>query len=568
MPQKAQKGGIRVSKRIKNTTPPDPTSEVYKDFQLRADAFVKSKLCGRKGERCSGTKVIHDCVWGTVMFYPWEIEIIDSPLLQRLRHINQLGLAVLTYPSAHHSRFEHTLGVVSVVSQMISSVTRHDSIGMSNSLPTIPPSHQRRLRLAALLHDVGHCFFSHLSESIYGTFAEMVSLKATEPIFAGAQPHEILGYIIINTPSFVSFFEKDINYPFEEGESAEELLAEVGRMIVGAPVPVRDGVRASYLTEMINGQFDADALDYLRRDSYATGLALSYHIDRFLYKLRLADRVDEDGIVERHLTVPVSGITTVEEMVFSKLMLTRYIYQHQKVLAVESLIGDMVSGMQKHGLLTHPCDFLSFCDGDIYSLACPSGNELLRPAISDWKIYEEGDVTVGQVIEKVLSRDLPKKAIVINLSNVRKAGGVEAPELVISGLVTALRSLTTLREEILSLACEYAEKLGTKSPELFDIHISIPHIKMAKDYSRTPVLTYDGKFIPMSEAVDLNDWSRAFSGQSWCAYVFSDPEVLPVVSLASLKVLEKHGIMCVRDKIFSSLKQSDTIEECADRLGI
>lgn len=556
------------SRNSKNGIPKIPQSEIYLDFKSRADSFVASKLCRRKKAATSGTKVIHDCVWGTVMFYPWEIEIIDSQLFQRLRHINQLGLAVLTYPSAHHSRFEHTLGVVSVVSQMIASVTRHDSIGMSSEDQTIPPSHQRRLRLAALLHDIGHCFFSHLSESIYGSFEQMRQLKSEEPIFSGAQPHEILGFIIINTPSFISYFENEINYPFEEGESAEELLGEVGRMIVGAPVEARDGMRPAYLTEMINGQFDADALDYLRRDSYATGLALSYHIDRFLYKLRLADREGEDGIVERHLTVPVSGITTVEEMVFSKLMLTRYIYQHQKVLAVESLIGDMVTGMQKHGMLNHPCDFLAFCDSDIYSLACPSGNELLRPAISDWKVYDEGEVTVGNIVERVLSRDLPKKAIVINLANVKKAGGVDSPELVISGLVTALRSLQNLREEILSTARQFADELGTRRPEIFDIHISIPHIKMSKDYSRTHVLAYDGKFIPMLEAVDLNDWTRAFSGQSWCAYIFSDPDVLPIVSLASLKVLESHGIICRRDKIFSSLKESHLIEAAADKLGI
>ena len=70
---------------------------------------------------------------------------------------------------------------------------------------------------------------------------------------------------------------------------------------------------------MINGQFDADSLDYLRRDSYITGLSLTYHIDRFLYKIRLFDNIETiDGkeVIARHLTVPESGVSTVEEIVF------------------------------------------------------------------------------------------------------------------------------------------------------------------------------------------------------------------------------------------------------------
>lgn len=549
-------------------SPKAPEGDVYLDFQRRADAFVAATMKGFKPRAIKGTKVIHDCVWGTVMFYPWELQLIDSPLFQRLRRINQLGLAQLTYPSAHHSRFEHTLGVVAVVAQMIAGVARHDAAVMAGKEQTIPASHQRRLRLAALLHDIGHCFFSHLSEEIYGEMPEMKELKASEPMFARAQPHEMLGYIIINTPTFVKVFGESLGYPFEENENAAEMLEEIGRMIVGASPEAKDGIRYVYLTEMINGQFDADALDYLRRDSYATGLALGYHIDRFLYKLRLADRTSEDGIIERHLTVPVSGLSTVEEMVFSKLMLSRYIYQHQKVLAAESLIEDMVVGMQRGGRLLHPCDFLYLCDNDIYSIGAPSADLALRPAVTDWRLSDESDVTVGDMAARVLARRLPKKALVVNLSNIRSAGGINAPDLGISGLAASVSLLGGLRKEILEQSRIYAEKLGMNRPEMYDIHIAIPHISMAKDYSRTPVLTYDGEFIPMSEAVNLNAWTHSFAGQSWNAYVFAEPEILPAVSLAAFAVLERNGILCRRDVIFSQLKESDDIEAAAQKLGL
>ena len=180
---------------------------VYKEFSGKAENFVKRVLCDYKPTTYSEIKVIHDPVWGTVKFYPWELQIMDSPFLQRLRNVNQLGLAVYTYPSAHHSRFEHTLGVVALVTRMAESV--NDSSGSA----LVSPDDMNKLRLAALLHDVGHCFFSHLSERMYGNTEEFLNLKNSFDIFTSAQPHEILGYVIINTKSFKEFFKNFVSYP-------------------------------------------------------------------------------------------------------------------------------------------------------------------------------------------------------------------------------------------------------------------------------------------------------------------------------------------------------------------
>ena len=538
-------------------------SPIYSEFIKHADRFVADYMAGARPSGGAHTKVIHDCVWGTVMFYPWELEIIDSPLLQRLRRINQLGLAMFTYPSAHHSRFEHTLGVVAVISQMIAGVNRQDDAAAQKGEPPLSGADVRKLRLAALLHDVGHCFFSHLSESIYGSYPEMRALKDEVADFSGAQPHEMFAYIIINTPTFRRFFEQT-SYPFE-GEEPERILSDVAKMIVGAPIEVRDGVRPAYLTEMINGQFDADALDYLRRDSYATGLALTYHLDRFLYKLRIADRVGDDGIIERHFTVPVSGISTVEEMVFSKLMLTRYIYQHQKVVAVESLLGDLVSGMRRGGKLCHPCDFLYLCDNDIFSLGS-SRDSAMRPAAALWRLSDKSERCVGDIASSILLRRLPKKAMVLNVQNIDMIDGERGASA--QALAEKLRSIEGLREKIAAEAAEIAKRAGFPIPEIYDIHVAVPKVSTAKNFSRTPVLAYDGNFIPMAEAVDLNDWAASFGANSYNAYIFSTPESLPAVSLGALSVLERYGVVCLRDRIFSSLKEASVIEETAKKLSI
>lgn len=554
---------------------------IYADFIRRADEFAASQMLGYAPGHFRRSKVIHDCVWGTVMLCPWELQLIDSPLFQRMRQINQLGLAMTTYPSAHHSRFEHTLGVLSVTTKMISRINRDESADAMSPASDdpglrIPPRDVRLLRLAALLHDIGHCFFSHLSEAYYGSTDEMKQLRRENSVFAGAQPHEIFGFLIINTPTFRRFFAEGTDFPFE-GEDAGELLETVGRMIVGAPVPTRRDddigeLRPAYLTDMINGRFDADSLDYLRRDTYATGLALTYHIDRVLYKLCLADsRVELEGgrvITERHLTVPISGISTVEEMVFSKLMLTRYIYQHQKVIAVESLVGDVVEGMRYNGRLLHPCDFLYFCDADILSLGRTSADAAFAIPASEFRLSPATELTTGRVIRRILERDLPKKALLINRGVLCGVEGAQASKVELAQTVAELQAMEDLRCAIAAEAADIAERLGLPAPEIYDIHISVPKLKMSKNFDGATVVTYGGGSASMTDIVDLNDWAGDFSADSYNAYVFAGTQHLIPVGLAAYRVLTARGIPLDRSKIFAGLKAAADIEAAAEKCGI
>lgn len=554
---------------------------IYADFSRRADEFLSSLMADYEPQHFRRSKVIHDCVWGTVMLCPWELQLIDSPLFQRMRRINQLGLAMTTYPSAHHSRFEHTLGVLSVTTKMISRINQDES---ADALPPaaapdecrrrIPPRDVRLLRLAALLHDVGHCFFSHLSESYYGRTPEMAQLIRENPVFSGAQPHEIFGFIIINTASFRRFFAEKTDFPLD-GDDPALLLDTVGRMIVGAPVPLReeDGrlFRPAYLTDMINGRFDADSLDYLRRDTYATGLALTYHIDRVLYKLCLADREvtlpDGTVTVERHLTVPVSGISTVEEMVFSKLMLTRYIYQHQKVIAVESLVGDVVEGMRYNGRLQHPCDFLYFCDADILSLGMSGRDSAFTLPAAEFHLDGETALTTGRVIRRIIERDLPKKALLLN-RGVLAGGEGTAGKAELSAAVQKMQSMTDLRRAVRDEAAAIARRLGMPEPEIYDIHISAPRLKMSKNFDGATVVTYGGGFASMSDIVDLNDWASDFAADSYNAYVFAGNDFIVPVGLAAYRILTERGIPLDRHKVFAGLKAAAEIENAAKTIGI
>ena len=145
------------------------TKESYKVLSKDIDNFVKSKLIDYDVYGIEG-KTIHDPIWGSNDYSEWEMQLVDSPLLQRLRGISQVGLAVLTYPAARHSRFEHTLGVAAATKRLI------DRINSNCETFKINQEIKCKLILAALMHDVGHCFYSHLSESIYGNLADFVLL--------------------------------------------------------------------------------------------------------------------------------------------------------------------------------------------------------------------------------------------------------------------------------------------------------------------------------------------------------------------------------------------------------
>ena len=127
---------------------------VETDFRKRINGFVRS-MTKDYTPTANREKIIHDPIWGSVVFHPWEVRLIDSPLFQRLRSINQVGLAESTYPAARHSRFEHSLGTAAVASRMTECLL--DRAKKRKELQHIVGEEEvLLLRLAGLLHDLGH----------------------------------------------------------------------------------------------------------------------------------------------------------------------------------------------------------------------------------------------------------------------------------------------------------------------------------------------------------------------------------------------------------------------------
>src|ERR1035437_1550490 len=216
------------------------SGQLQKAFSGDLDSYTGS-LRGREKPR--GFKVINDPIWFTIRVESWELVILDSPVVQRLRGIHQLGLAGLVYPAAGYSRFEHTLGTLYQAQRVIESVNRNARPHSAQLHQTLEQPVSRMdevaLRLAALLHDVGPCFLSHGSERAldrltlsYGSSMKLARRDAMEYFRAVKSPAvgEALSALVILLPEFVDVL-KIAKIPFWE-DNEEELSSTLARLVV------------------------------------------------------------------------------------------------------------------------------------------------------------------------------------------------------------------------------------------------------------------------------------------------------------------------------------------------
>ena len=224
----------------------------------------------------AGPKVINDPIWRTVRIEPWEVAILDSPVVQRLRGVKQLGLASYVYPGAGYSRFEHSIGVLHQTQRFIDAINRNARAENPERLEPVQPSDEVLLRLSALLHDVGHGFLSHVSERAMlrvpldgeGSTADDL-LKDAKKHFGSGKPQlgEVLAALIVLLPEFVELLEL-ARVP--RWTDYDELADHLAHLIVGT---TKFKTRP-FLSEIISGVVDADKLDYMARDCYMAGLPM------------------------------------------------------------------------------------------------------------------------------------------------------------------------------------------------------------------------------------------------------------------------------------------------------
>jgi uncharacterized protein len=381
-------------------------------------------------------KVIHDNLWGTNRFSWRELAIIDSPFFQRLRLIHQTGLAHYVYPSAQHSRFEHSLGVVTVASRAFDALQQRNLrrfLDIGKALDKDRPENaltrlREELRLAALLHDVGHSLFSHTSEIVYGTIPLLREAQSELGNLVGRRKGvgEVISFCISRTNSVSSLLDRAKSKLLDEDLQQETLdidLNNVSLLIVGRSThPFMQ-----FAADLISSDLDADKLDYLLRDAAAAGLPLRYDLERYLYTVTIVeDRLlDGDGHLERlykelgvsierkktsevrfpfyacyNLRLPKQAMSTVEQIIICKFMLYSYIYHHAKVRASEGLLAKMLFRASGHWKSQDYSDLdilKHFLDLNDSSLECAEFREA-----SDSLIREQCDRIRKRLVPRVV----------------------------------------------------------------------------------------------------------------------------------------------------------------------
>jgi len=194
-------------------------------------------------------------VHGFISLNNWEREIVDKPAFQRLRRIRQLAWTDQVYPGAMHTRFEHSLGVMHVISRLYNAISSRSLDVLRDEFGYTPEGLKRDeqlIRIAALLHDVGHSPFSHASEELFPENEKGAKFK-----------HEQYSAAIVRT----QFREVIENHPLNTanyGFRAEDVAA-----LLEGSTKARQTL---FWRDLLDGQMDADRMDYLLRDSHHAGV--------------------------------------------------------------------------------------------------------------------------------------------------------------------------------------------------------------------------------------------------------------------------------------------------------
>lgn len=493
-------------------------STPYVDFTNKLEAIVERILDGYEPRKVTDDKIIRDAVWGFNVFQKHEINIIDSPLLQRLRRIHQTALAVLTYPSSTHTRFEHSLGCVVIADKMMRAINDKHRTEQVTSVQ------RAETRLAALLHDCGHGPFSHASEAVYGDAPfEIAALKTAEKdLFGAASPHEIVGYCIVKSRAFRALWGRIVSlYNVQSDRLSCDLngisLDRVASMILGRKAA--DDYR-KYISQIVNGPFDADKFDYIIRDGYFTGLVTAIDVERLFVSLDWVPFSEHSNPshAEDNLCMDLGGATVLEQVLFNKMMLFSSFYHHHKVRASYRLIESIFESLIKEKfalgdvVLDQAPNFLLLDDGAILS-STPTNS---------WPDMAKKGVTA------LRERRLPKRALVVT-----KDAFSDAHSRAEYFMLRDDKQLRTSQEE------EISKNAGNISPVFVDCPDE-PGFAVSGLHSL--VRLRPGQYVTLDELYPASGWVSGYSEYRYRSYVFSPEGSEVAVNAAALNVFRDRGI--------------------------
>lgn len=352
-------------------------------------------------------EILRDPLWNNIRLDPLALALLETPVVQRLRYVRQLGLAFLVYPGATHSRFEHALGAWHLAGVALRLLEER------GALEGIDARAQQIVRAAALLHDVGHYPFSHALEEI------------------GVTDHEQVAYPLITSGPVARVLRDAL------GDSAPE---EVFALITGRSTDALQG--------LISGSLDLDKIEYLKRDATMCGVPYGeIDVDRLLNSLVIVQTPDR---TTRMIGVHEKGLSALESLLFAKYQMYRNVYWHHAVrsatamykrlvaVALDSghVAADTVAQFTDEGLLVHldvpslPAEARAMLDGLRFrrlhkrAYECPAAT--LGEDVGEWIA---SDFHLTRRVENAFAHELglPAGALLLDYPTKTQMLGLDIP---------------------------------------------------------------------------------------------------------------------------------------------
>lgn len=315
-------------------------------------------------------KIINDPIYGFITIpSPIIFELIEHKYFQRLRRISQMGMSYMVYPGAHHTRFQHAIGAMHLMQKAVQTL-------MFKGV-NISAEESDSLYIAILLHDIGHGPFSHAMEHsiVEGIDHESISLL------------------------FMSELNKEFN----------------NRLTLAIQI-FSNNYHRNFFYQLISGQLDMDRLDYLKRDSFYTGVSEgSINSERLISML---------NVVNDRLVVEEKGIYSVEKFIIARRLMYWQVYLHKTSLVAEQLLTRLLK-RAKHlvtnGIVVKASEPLSFflnytitkktINSEILNEFAKLDDNDIIAAMKSWR--NEDDFVLSNISKMLLDRELLKIEIQI-----------------------------------------------------------------------------------------------------------------------------------------------------------
>ena len=315
---------------------------------------------------------IRDSIHGDLHLTDFELKVVDTVEMQRLRRIKQLGFTNLVYPGANHTRFEHSIGTLFLANKVGTTLELDKEV-------------VELLRICGLLHDIGHSPFSHVSEK---------ALK---------HKHETVTKEIIADSNITDIVEE--------------------RFDVKLITSIIDG-KTKY-GKIISGDLDVDRMDYLARDSYYTGVAYGIiDTERLIYSLTYDDN---------DLVLSPKGVQAAESTLLARYFMYPTVYQHHTTRIVNSMFKVSLSKLLEEKVITEK-ELRYLDDGDLINITrnTPGLPEKTMKNLDTRHLYKKTDtINLAQFEEPSTIVEMDKKYLTEAEHEIAKKLDIEPEEVII-----------------------------------------------------------------------------------------------------------------------------------------